>query len=213
MSEEEATAEEETTEPVAEVVEETPLDPEVVELKESITSLESDLKAKKTQLRTIEDNADKYSKGGYARQVALVENNKRSRGSNLADNKLSARAEVIQNFLPILEELDVASKAYAGNDFGKTFDALRTGFDTELAGLGVTEYVAESGSTIDVGRVVAVEEEHSEEFAKGTVISALKSGLEISGNVVRPAEAVGSLGSAAGEGFGSEEEGEEAPAE
>lgn len=203
MSEEETVAEEES--PPVEEEAEPALDPEVVALKESISSLESDLKAKKTQLRSLDDMVDKYSKGGFARQVALVENNKRTRGSNMADSKMATRATVIQEFLPVLDELDAASKLYAANDFGKTFDALRVEFDTELAGLGVTGYDVESGQKIDVGRVVAVEEEYSDQFAEGTVISALKKGLEISGNVIRPAEAVGSLGKEeTGKGFAAE---------
>jgi len=214
----EATAEAEEDSAAVEEAAEPVLDPEVVELKDSITSLESDLRAKKTQLRSLQDNVDKYSKSGFARQVALVENNKRTRGANVADSKDAARATVLQSFLPVLDELDTAAKMYEGNDFARTFDALRSEFDNSLGALGVTEYGVESGQKMDVGRVVAVEEEYSDEFPKGTVISALKSGLEISGNVVRPAEAVGSLG-VAGKGFKSaavEEEGEaggETPAE
>lgn len=171
------------------------LDPEVVALKESIASLESDLKAKKSQLSNLKDMAEKYSPTGYARQVALVENNKRRRGANNSDSRGAARATVMQSFLPVLEELDAVGAKYEGNTFAKTLDAgLRSEFSNSLVALGVSEFVVESGQAVDVGRVVAVEEEYSEEFAKGTVIRALKLGLEISGNTVRPAEVVGSLG-------------------
>eukprot|EP00581_Thalassiosira_minuscula_P009698 CAMPEP_0183709700 /NCGR_PEP_ID=MMETSP0737-20130205/5689_1 /TAXON_ID=385413 /ORGANISM="Thalassiosira miniscula, Strain CCMP1093" /LENGTH=275 /DNA_ID=CAMNT_0025937865 /DNA_START=28 /DNA_END=855 /DNA_ORIENTATION=- len=200
--------------PAEEEAEEEPqLDPEVVALKESITSLESDLKAKKSQLSNLKEMAEKYSSTGYARQVAQVENNKRMRGANLSDNKSAARAGVMQSFLPVLEELDVVGAKYAANDFARTLDGgLRSEFNNALGELGVAEYAVESGAAMDLGRVVAVEEEYSEEFAKGTVIRALKTGLEISGNVVRPAEVVGSLGS---ESAAAEEEaaGEEGAAE
>lgn len=198
MSDEEA-AEETTATADADAdadAEEPPLDPEVVALKESITNLESDLKAKKTQLNNLKEMADKYSSTGYARQVALVENNKRMRGANMADNKSAARASVLQYFLPAIDELDLVGQRYEGNGFAKTLDAgLRSEFGNALGELGVAEYNVESGASMDVGRVVAVEEVYSEEFGKGTVIQAVKSGLEISGNVVRPAEVVGSLGS------------------
>lgn len=194
MSDEEAA--EETTATADADAEEPPLDPEVVALKESITNLESDLKAKKTQLNNLKEMADKYSSTGYARQVALVENNKRLRGANMADNKSAARASVLQSFLPAINELDLVGQRYEGNAFAKTLDAgLRSEFGNALGDLGVAEYNVESGASMDVGRVVAVEEVYSEEFGKGTVIQAVKSGLEISGNVVRPAEVVGSLGS------------------
>lgn len=216
MSDEEAAAEDTTATADAaaeEKPEEPPLDPEVVELKESITNLESDLKAKKTQLNNLKEMAEKYSSTGYARQVALVENNKRMRGANMADNKSAARATVLQSFLPVLEELDVVGQRYEGNAFAKTLDAgLRSELDNALGELGVSEYAVESGQAMDVGRVVAVEEEYSEEFAKGTVIRAVKSGLEISGNVVRPAEVVGSLGSESAEAEAEEGAGEEGEA-
>lgn len=172
-----------------------PLDPEIVALKESIASLESDLKAKKSQLSSLKETADTYSSTGYARKVASVENNKRLRGANNSDSRGAARATVMQSFLPVLDELDAVGKKYEEVAFAKTFDAgLRGEFENSLAGLGVAEFAAESGQVVEVGRMVAVEEEISEEFAKGTVIRALRAGLEISGNVVRPAEVVGSLG-------------------
>ncbi len=180
------------------------------ELKESIASLESSLKAKKTQLTNLKDVADKYSSAGYARQVALVENNKRMRGANVADNTSFNRASVLQSFLPALDELGSLGQQYASNGFAKTLNSgLRSEVDKALNELGVTEYVAESGQAIigssnDVAvRVVAVEEEYSEDFAKGTVIRPLKSGLEIKGNLIRPAEVVGSLGQ---ESSGTEEQ-------
>lgn len=208
MSEEE-NAEADTTataeEPAAE--EEPKIDPEVVSLKDSITSLESDLKAKKTQLKSLKEMADKYSKGGYARQVALTENNKRLRQGNMKGNENAERATVLQTFLPVLEELDAIGQKYDGNAFARTLDSgLRSELETSLADLGVSEYGVESGQTVEVGRVVAVEEEFSDEFGKGTVIRALKSGLEISGNIVRPAEVVGSLGSQSGTGMAGEAE-------
>ena len=217
MSDEENT--EDTTTAVEDSAEEQPveeeeepkLDPEVVALKEQITSLESDLKAKKTQLNSLKEMADKYSATGYARQVASLENNKRLRGANMADNKSAARASVLQSFLPVLDELDVIGDKYQGNSFASTLDSgLRSELQTSMNELNVQEYNVEVGDTIDVGRVVVVNEEYSEEHPKGTIIAALKSGLEISGNVVRPVEVVGSLGSESAEEGEDGEGGDEA---
>ena len=200
-----ATAEEE--EPV---VEEKVLDPEVVALKEQITSLESDLSAKKSNLNNLKEMADKYSSAGYAREVAKGQNNKRLRSANMGNNKMAARASVLQTFLPVLDELDVVGKKYEGNAFASTLDSgLRSELQTSLSDLGVSEFNVEVGDTIDSGRVVAIEEVYSDEAKKGTVISVLKSGLEISGNIVRPAEVVGSVGSESDAAAAAEEEQEE----
>lgn len=205
------TVEDSNEESASEEPETPPLDPEIVALKESITSLESDLKAKKSQLSSLKDMVEKYSSTGYARQVALVENNKRLRGASNTDTRGAARAEVMRSFLPVMDALDAAGVKYEGNQFAKTFDAgLRSEFENALSELGVAEFSAESGATIELGRMVAVEEEVSTEFKKGTVIRAVKPGLEISGNVVRPAEVVGSLGEEQEEVAAEEEEGGDA---
>ena len=169
---------------------------EVEELKLSIASLESSLRVKKSQLAGLKEQIDKFSPAGYARQVASVENAKRLRGTNVADGKSAARASVLRSFLPALDELDVLGTKYGGNAFAKTFDAgLRSELESSLADLGASAYGVPAGESIlDVGRVVAVGQEHSAEYARGTAIRMVKAGLEISGNVVRPAEVVGSLG-------------------
>jgi molecular chaperone GrpE (heat shock protein) len=169
---------------------------EVEELKLSIASLESSLKAKKSQLSGLKEQIDKYSSAGYARQVASVENAKRVRGANVADDKTAARASVLRSFLPALDELDVLGARYGGNDFARTFDSgIKSELESTLRDLGVLVYEVSAGQSIlDVGRIVAVEQEHSEEYARGTAIRTVKAGLEISRNVIRPAEVVGSLG-------------------
>ncbi|KAL7500091.1 hypothetical protein ACHAWT_009053 [Skeletonema menzelii] len=182
-------------------------DPEVTELKETISKLESTLKSKRSELSSLKDMADKYSQSGYARQVALVENNKRMRGANMADSKSAARAAVLQSFLPALDEMDAIGAKYDGNAFAATLQSgLTSEFQNNFKELGVTEFGVESGDEVVVGRVVAVEEQFSEEFGKGTVITPLKGGLEIQGNIVRPAECVASLGSEAAAAAAEEEE-------
>jgi molecular chaperone GrpE (heat shock protein) len=171
-------------------------DPAVTELKETISKLEATLKSKRSDLNNLKDMADKYSQSGYARQVAQVENNKRMRGANMADSKDAARATVLQSFLPVLDEMDAIAAKYEGNAFAGTLQSgLTSEFQNTLNEMGVAEYVVASGDDVVMGRVVAIEEEYSEEFGKGTVITPLKSGLEIQGNIVRPAECVASLGS------------------
>lgn len=181
----------EAAEPPAEPAE----DPAVTELKATIAKLESEVKQKKFSLQNIQDSAEKYTKAGYAREVALVENNKRRRGANMVDNKFAARVGVVETFLPVLDDLDAVGRKYEGDEFAKSLGALRAEFMNALQELGVVEYEAKAGDSVDGRRIVAASEEHSEECAKGTVISLVKNGFEIQGNIVRPAECVASLGS------------------
>ncbi|KAL3797113.1 hypothetical protein HJC23_000451 [Cyclotella cryptica] len=191
---EETTAESTDVEPPAEETQEPKEDPAVTELKQTIAKLELEIKSKRSNLQNLQDMADRYSSAGYARQVAMVENNKRMRGENVADTKFAARAGVIQTFLPVLDDLDALGARYEGDSFASSLGALRTEFFNSLQELGVTEFGAKAGEAVDGSRVVAVGEEHSDEFSEGTVISLLKSGFEIQGNIVRAAECVGSLG-------------------
>jgi molecular chaperone GrpE (heat shock protein) len=169
---------------------------EIDELKASITSLESSLKAKKFQLSAVKEQIDKYSPGGYARQVASVENAKRVRGAGMADDKSAARATVLQSFLPAFDELDILETKYGDNAFAKSLNSgLRSELESSMKELGVSAYVVDPGQSIlDVARIVTVEQEYSTDHERGTVIRMLKAGLEISGNVIRPVEVVGSLG-------------------
>ena len=78
MADEEAPAEEPTEASEAEP-EAPPEDPEVTALKEEIANLESELKSKKANLSYQLDQAEEYSKAGYARTVAEMENMRRAR--------------------------------------------------------------------------------------------------------------------------------------
>jgi molecular chaperone GrpE (heat shock protein) len=206
-TEQQAALEENVAESEEEKTEEPKVDPVVTELKETISKLELSLKSKRSELNNLKDMADRYSQSGYARQVAQVENNKRMRRDNMADSKSAARATVLQSFLPVLDEMDAIAAKYEGNAFAGTLrNGLTSEFQNTLKNLGVEEFSVASGDDVVLGRVVAVEEKYSEEFGKGTVIAPLKSGLEIQGNIVRPAECVASLGSEA------EEKAEEAAA-
>ena len=56
-----------------------PEDPEVTALKESIAALEATLADKKSKLQYELEQCEEYSKSGYARKVADMENMKRVR--------------------------------------------------------------------------------------------------------------------------------------
>lgn len=54
-------------------------DPEIIAMKEEITKLEQEVKSARRQLADINDRADDYTKTGYARKVAEMENMRRAR--------------------------------------------------------------------------------------------------------------------------------------
>jgi hypothetical protein len=54
-------------------------DPEIKAIKDEITELESTLKSQRTTLAYTKDSADEYTKSGYARKVAEMENMRRIR--------------------------------------------------------------------------------------------------------------------------------------
>jgi hypothetical protein len=54
-------------------------DPEITALKEEIAALEATLKTKRSTLSYTQDQSEEYSKGGYARKVAEMENMRRAR--------------------------------------------------------------------------------------------------------------------------------------
>lgn len=54
-------------------------DPELVALKKEIAEAEKELKDKKRAVRSTEDRADDFTKAGYARKVAEMEQMKRTR--------------------------------------------------------------------------------------------------------------------------------------
>jgi hypothetical protein len=54
-------------------------DPDVKALKDEIAELEKTLKAKKSQIQYLKDSNETFSKAGYARKVAEMENMRRAR--------------------------------------------------------------------------------------------------------------------------------------
>lgn len=169
-------------------------DPEITALKTQISTLENTLKQKNRDLNTLTKTCDEYTKNGYARKVAEMESFRRSKSLASSDNKKVAVANVLQSFLPILEQLSVLDVQYEDNVFAKSYKALRWDFNNALVDLGVVEYTVKEGDVADKRRVVAVQEEYSETVPQGVVISPVGVGFELEGNVMKLAQAVVSLG-------------------
>lgn len=189
-TEDEASSEEEVDEEPKE-------DPEITAIKTEITQLETQLKQKNRELNNIENMAEEYTKGGYARKVAEMETYRNSRSAASKDNTTAAKAMALEPFLPILETLVHVRHDYENDEFAKGYNALCSDFQSALKGLGVVEYTVQEGDTVDntsAGRIVAAREEYSDVFAKGAVIQPVTVGFEIEGNIIKSASAVVSLG-------------------
>jgi len=185
-------------------------DPEVTKLKEEIAELESTLKRKKQQVREAKDTADIYTKSGYARKVAEMENMRRLRSMMQSSDKSAVSANVLSEFLPVLEQLNSIKEKYEGDEFAKQYGALPGAFKACFTQLGVTDYTLSVGDKIDPMRMIVIESEHSNDIPKDTVLRPVKMGMELQGNVVQMAECVSSLGpEVVEEEKTEEEEGEE----
>lgn len=184
-------------------------DPEITALKEEISKLEADLKSKRFVLNDVRDRADDYTESGYLRKVAEMDNYRKRSEIRKESNRFSSRAAVVSKVLPILDELEELEAKYDPevNDY----KALRSDLENVLRDkLDMTDYEGVVGDEYNLVRYTCVGEEYSEELAKDLIIRSVKSGLEIKGNVLRPAEVVKSLGNEADEELAVvEEEGED----
>lgn len=178
-------------------------------IKEEIELLESQLKAKNRELDSIEKMAEQYTKAGYARKVAEMEQIKKTKVAASADKMVTAKASVLQTFLPVVDELKILSDKYKQEEFATKYSALSRDFNGALTDMGVEEYVIAEGDVVNASRATAVREEHSDSVAKGCVIEALASGYELGDNVMRKAQVVASLGAKAKVEEKKEEEVEE----
>lgn len=189
-----AEADEPDNEVEAEVTAEVEADDTVEAIKKEVAELENTLRNKNRELDSIEKMGEQYTEGGYSRKVAEMEQVKKTKTAASKDNKLVAMASVLQNFLPVVDELKFLTEKYEGDEFAKKYGALSSDFNGALRNMGVTEYEVAVGDAADVGRVTAVEEVHSDDVAKGIVISVVNGGYEMDGNIMRMAAAVVSLG-------------------
>eukprot|EP00550_Attheya_septentrionalis_P003740 CAMPEP_0198283152 /NCGR_PEP_ID=MMETSP1449-20131203/2824_1 /TAXON_ID=420275 /ORGANISM="Attheya septentrionalis, Strain CCMP2084" /LENGTH=293 /DNA_ID=CAMNT_0043979677 /DNA_START=100 /DNA_END=981 /DNA_ORIENTATION=+ len=172
-------------------------DVEIAALNEEIAKVETKIKTTRKDLNSAKNSVDEYSQAGYARKVAQMENMRKIRGATFTNNKFSAKANVVKSFLPVKEAVEAVATEYGEDEFGKKYNAIKGAFNSALKQLDVVEFEAEVGQPMDISRAVSVEEEYSDEFARGTVLRPVKMGLELQGNVMQMAEIVASLGSEA----------------
>jgi len=183
-------------------------DPEIVAIKEEIKQLENELKYKKQKVQEVKDEADDYTKAGYARKVAQMENMRRRRSMMQSSDKSAASANVISEFLPILDELTILNEKYENNDFGKQYSGLKTALESSLQRLGVVEYVPVEGEEVNEYKTEIIDKIYSNDIPKNIIVQMISPGLELQGNIVRMSKAIVSLGPEPTE---EEKEGESIP--
>ncbi|KAL7578603.1 hypothetical protein ACA910_009754 [Epithemia clementina (nom. ined.)] len=172
------------------------VDPELQALKDETAKLEALLKEKRRSLALLRDMADDYTKTGYARKVAEMENMRRARRMLASSNKAGSVASTVAEFLPVYDRLEELNNLYANDEFGKQYNALRSSLKQAMANLNVVEFAAAPGQEMNLSRMVVLESQYNEQQpVPNTVLQTMRPGLELEGFVVRPAEVIASLGS------------------
>jgi molecular chaperone GrpE (heat shock protein) len=114
-------------------------------------------------------------------------------------SKAASIAAVLTEFLPMRDQLEQLKEQFSGDEFGKQYNAIPVAMEKALEQLGVTEYTMAVGepikNIINESRCIIIDREYSDQVAKDTVLRPLRIGLELEGNIIRPAECIASLGS------------------
>eukprot|EP00529_Nitzschia_sp_RCC80_P027805 CAMPEP_0113486548 /NCGR_PEP_ID=MMETSP0014_2-20120614/25053_1 /TAXON_ID=2857 /ORGANISM="Nitzschia sp." /LENGTH=258 /DNA_ID=CAMNT_0000380223 /DNA_START=227 /DNA_END=999 /DNA_ORIENTATION=+ /assembly_acc=CAM_ASM_000159 len=143
-------------------------DPEVVALKAEIAEHEATLAKSQSSLQHALDQCEEYSKTGYARKVAEMENMRRVRSNMASSSQNNAIAGVLRDFLPAFDALNALQAKYSEDSFGGAYSELTLG--KTFADLGATDYNVEPGEPVNNFRMKVLENELSTEFAKDTII-------------------------------------------
>lgn len=115
-----------------------------------------------------------------------------------SSNKFTATASTLTEFLPIVDSVETLREKYGEDSFGKQYNAVSGSVKSALSELGVTPFEIKAGDVIDDPRKIdVIESQYSTEYPKkGSVIKVISNGMELKGNIVRPAKCIVSLGAA-----------------
>jgi molecular chaperone GrpE (heat shock protein) len=112
-----------------------------------------------------------------------------------SSNKFTSTAATLVEFLPALDAVEMLSEKYSTDEFGKQYNAVAGAMKTAFKELDVVPYEVKVGDIIDdARRIDVIESQYSTDYPKGSVIQVISQGMELKGNVVRPAKCVISLG-------------------
>lgn len=110
----------------------------------------------------------------------------------------SAGRDVLKDLLPVLDNLERAVQALAGQDDAVVagVDIVRGQLANLLAGRGLTEIEAHERLPFDPTVHEAVVSSHSADIEEGAVVAVIEKGYRLNDQVLRPAKVVVSAGSA-----------------
>lgn len=133
------------------------------------------------------------------RAQADFANTRKRLESSHADALLRASERVVENLLPVLDDLDRAiDHAIAdGNELADGIDAVRRKLLDVLSREGASA-IDPFGEAFDPNRHQAVQTQEDAEVADNTVVAVLQKGYEMHGRCLRPAMVVVSTGGSAG---------------
>lgn len=110
--------------------------------------------------------------------------------------------------MPIVDSVETLREKYGEDSFGKQYNAVSGSVKSALSELGVTSFEIKAGDVIDDPRKIdVIESQYSTEYPKkGSVIQVISNGMELKGNIVRPAKCIVSLGVSAEQKVESKDE-------
>jgi molecular chaperone GrpE (heat shock protein) len=112
-----------------------------------------------------------------------------------SSNRYASTAVALQPFVSIYDDLLETREMYGDTEFGQKYNALPGAVKSAFSALGVNQLAVSEGTDVfDSSRMVAIESVHDRVIPDGVVLSVLKPGFELQGNIIRMAECVVSLG-------------------
>jgi hypothetical protein len=111
-----------------------------------------------------------------------------------SSTRSAATANVLKEFLPVLDRLQDLGAKYSEDSFGKQYNALPGAMKAAMTDMGVVPMQVKEGDAIDLYQMEVVSSEHSDAAPKQTVLRVEAQGLELDGNVMRKPKVVASLG-------------------
>lgn len=127
----------------------------------------------------------------YSRLQADFDNFRRRTRNEQAEAKEKVTAEVVEQFLPVLDSFDLAlghmKKDGAGAAYAEGFDMLRRQLEKILAGFGVEEIPA-LGAVFDPHVHEAVMQAPAPDKEDDTVAMVFQKGYRMKDRVIRPAK-------------------------
>jgi len=162
-----------------------------------------------TQEPTLEEQLTKAqqeaatAKEAHLRSVADLENFRRRTAREKDDLRAFAAANVVEELLPVLDNLGFALQAARADNaelkaLAEGVEMVGTQFKTALGNHGLKE-VNPAGEAFDPNLHEAMSQQASDEVEEGNVLQVIRVGYTLNGRLVRPASVIVSGGPAAAE--------------